>query len=126
MFDFLNDPLNELREFALTHQEALQNISSLLGGGRALRRTQHLLDRVAMAPKLTRYMINELNQLRSFLYFDDEAHNPYGNHPSSDVMPHPETPIIEDICLLSDGFNDVLMRLGEAENIPLLQEGGLL
>lgn len=107
MFDLHHDPLKDLREFFHHRSEALQNASALLGGQPGVRCAQALMDDLAIQPKLTRGMERNLTRLYKLLTLEN-VHDPDRLEAACFAEIAPDSPIVEDICLLSDEFTDHL------------------
>ena len=112
MFDLFHDPLQELREFAKFHSEALQNASLLLGGEPALKCTQILLVDLTEAPSLTRRLGAKLVALHQLLTLQN-THDWESVEAAHFSNIDPASPIVEDICLLSEALMDVMYRIGD-------------
>lgn len=110
MFDFTKDPLKDLRAFASFHSEALQNASLLLGGQPALRCIHILLDDISSAPQLTRRITRALNDLHQLLSLQN-VHDPERIEAACFADIDPASPIVADLCLLSEALKDQLHRL---------------
>lgn len=122
MFDFTKDPLKDLRAFALAHSEALQNASLLLGGQPALRRTQGLLDDITSVHELTRRVARELDALHQLLSLHN-VHDPDRIEAACFADIDPASPIVADLCLLSEALSDQLLCL---RNVTSIQDFKLL
>lgn len=107
MFDLHHDPLKDLREFFHLRSEALQNASALLGGQPGVRCVQALLDDLAIQPELTRQMERNLARLHELLTLEN-VHDPDRIEAACFAKIDPGSPIVVDICLLSDEFADHL------------------
>jgi len=116
MFDLINDPLKELREFASLHDQSLQNASLLLGGQPALRSTQALLDDISSSPTLSRRLSRQLVTLHQLLTLHN-VHDPERVEAAYFAEIDPASPIVEDICLLSEALTDVIYRLNNDDLI---------
>lgn len=103
MFDLHHDPLKDLREFFHHQSEALQNASVLLGGQPALRCVQALMDDLEIQPRMTRRMRRNLVRLHEVLTLEN-VHDPERIEAACFADIDPGSPIVEEICLLSDGF----------------------
>ncbi|SHF00950.1 hypothetical protein SAMN05444279_11411 [Ruegeria intermedia] len=109
MFDLSHDPLFELRDFFNLHNEAIQNAALLLGSRPALRRNQALLDDIAAAPRLNNRLRRELAALHALLTLK-HAHDPDRIEAACFAEIDPASPIVEDLCLLTEAYQDVLIR----------------
>ncbi len=107
MFDLRHDPLKDLREFFYLRSEALQNASALLGGQPGVRCVQALMDDLETQPKLTRRMESNLTRLYEFLTLEN-VHEPDRIEAAYFAEIDPGSPIVEDICLLTEEFTDHL------------------
>lgn len=110
MFDLYHDPLKDLRDFAHLNRDALQNASLLLGGQPALKQTQSVLVDLSFAPTLTRRMARELAKLHDLLTLQN-VHDPDGIEAALFADIGSASPVVEDICLLSDDLEDLLREL---------------
>lgn len=108
MFDLQQDSLKDLREFFSQHSEALQNASLLLGGPVSLKRTQLLLDELTIAFSLTRRLKRDLITLYHLLTLEN-VHDPERIEASCFADIDPASSVVEDICLLTDGYENVLL-----------------
>ena len=120
MFDFYHDTLKKLREFMSSHDEAHQNASVLLGGQPALRRTQALLDDVMSAPRLTRRMRNEIVALHDLLTLNN-ANNLGSLEAACFADIDPASPVVEELCLLSEALKDAIYRQQDVDLITLIE-----
>ncbi|WP_027259141.1 hypothetical protein [Leisingera aquimarina] len=107
MFDLHHDPLKDLRDFFHLKSEALQNASVLLGGQPGVRCVQALLDDLEIQPKLTRRMERNLTSLYDLLTLEN-VHDPDRIEAACFAEIDPTSPIVENICLLSDELSDHL------------------
>ncbi len=112
MFDLSNNHLQDMRAFMSLHYEALQNAAVLLGGQPALRRTQVLLDEFMSAPRLTRRITRELVALHDLLTLRN-VHDLERIEAGCFAEIDPASPIVEDLCLLTEALKDQLHRLNE-------------
>lgn len=121
---------SDLARYIQIHQEALQNAALLLGGRSALRRTQSLLDAFASQPDLTRRMKRETIALHDLLTLQN-VDDPDREESHCFAMLAPESPHVEEICLLADGLENAMASVGiqptwRAEGLDdLLQYGQL-
>lgn len=116
MFDLHHDPLKDLREFFHLRSEALQNASALLGGQPGVRCVHALMDDLVIQPKLTRRMERNLTRLHELLTLEN-VHDPERIEAACFAEIDPDSPIVEDICLLSDEFTDHLRSLFTAQEV---------
>ncbi|GAB5436832.1 hypothetical protein [Falsiruegeria mediterranea] len=117
MFDLTNRPHGELQDFLRFHSEALQNASLLLGGKPALKASITLIDDVCNAPVLSRRLQQGLVRLQELLSLE---HVHYPSRPETAYFADldPSAPYVEDLCLLTEAFQDVLLRLYDRLDFP--------
>jgi hypothetical protein len=120
MFDLYHDTLKDLREFMFSHDEALQNASVLLGGQPALRRTQALLDDIMSAPRLTRRIKREIVKLHDLLTLNT-VHDLESLEAAYFADIDPASPIVEELCLLSEALKDAVYRQQDVDLINLIE-----
>lgn len=120
MFDLYHDTLKDLREFMSSHAEALQNASVLLGGQSALRQTQALLDEVISAPGLTRSLRRRIAALHD-LFALKNVHDPETLEAAYFAEIDPGSPIVEELCLLSEALKDAIYRQQDIDLITLIE-----
>ncbi|AML53021.1 hypothetical protein [Falsihalocynthiibacter arcticus] len=103
----------------LTHNyEPLRNAAFLLGGGPALRRIQSLCDDLRSNQTLTRSSkrnLVELHKVLSLYYVADPERLEHGLFARID----PYDPVVEEICLLTDGLMDHMRAIDNASNAPV-------
>ncbi|UWQ44192.1 hypothetical protein [Leisingera aquaemixtae] len=116
MFDLHHDLLKDLREFFHLRSEALQNASALLGGQPGVRCVHALMDDLAIQPRLTRRMERNLTRLHELLTLEN-VHDPERIEAACFAEIDPNSPIVEDICLLSDEFVHHLRALFTAQEV---------
>lgn len=114
MFDLNHDPLKELREFFHDQSEALQNAAVLLGGQPALCCVHALMDDLAIQPSFTRRMKSNFARLQAVLT-QENVHDMNCIEAALFAAIDPDSPIVEEICLLLDQLDDLLQ--------PTLSEG---
>ncbi|SFQ71247.1 hypothetical protein SAMN05421853_1421 [Roseivivax halotolerans] len=114
MFDFASSPLIPLASFMHTHSMPLQNASLLLGGAPRLRETQRLIEELSDAPRMTRRLRRSIDRLYELLTLE-HVHEPERSEAAFFALIDPEWPMIEEICLLSDGLLEALTT-HDAEN----------
>lgn len=103
-----------LASFALRHAEALISAAGQLGAAPAVRRTARLLRDLLDTPPLTRHLRAELIALHGLLSLegvDDLDSLEAGCFAALD----PASPIVEEICLLTNALHDHLAALAAAE-----------
>ncbi len=113
-------PFAALAHFLLSHMDQLIDAAGVLGGQPAVRRTARLLEDVSAATALNRRLSRELvdlHRLLSLQLVDDLDSIEAARFSEID----PCSPIVEQICLLTDQFRDYLEALVDADD-----DGGLL
>lgn len=93
-----------LRAFVSEHEKALENAACLLAGSRGLRLVNNIRDGLDQPGKITRRVRRMLHDLRCILFLDYE--DPWGDVDYSIL--EPDDPIVPELCLLADGFDEVL------------------
>lgn len=110
MFDLIHDPLKDLREFFHDQSEALQNAAVLLGGQPALRCVHALIDDLTTQPSITRRMKSNFVRLQAVLTLED-VHDMERIEAALFAAIDPASPIVEEICLLSDQLGELLRAI---------------
>lgn len=113
-------PFAALAHFLLSHMDQLIDAAGVLGGQPAVRRTARLLEDVSTATALNRRLSRELvglHRLLSLQAVDEPDSLEAGCFSEID----PSSPVVEQICLLTDQFRDHLEALVDADD-----DGGLL
>lgn len=110
MFDLSHDPLKELREFFHEQSEALQSASVLIGGQPALRCVHALMDGLATQTRITRRMKSNFARLQAVLALEN-VDDPDRIEATLFAAIDPASPIVEEICLLSDQLDDLLQPI---------------
>ena len=107
-------PLRTLADFLVENAEPLINAAAVLGGRQAVRRTARLIEDMASAPRLTRRLGRDLVGLHRLLSLD-AVDDPDSLEASLFAEIDPASPIVEEICLLTDALRDRLEALAAAE-----------
>lgn len=108
--------------FLLTHAEQLLNAAGLLGDRPAVRRTARLLADIAdLGPEqpLSRRLRRELVGLHRLLSLD-AVHVPDSLEAALFAEIDPASPVVEDICELTDELHKHLKALVKAESDDVL------
>lgn len=100
-----------LRSFFLEYQEPLGNAAVLLGGRRGARLINSLRDAFAHPGPITRSLRNGLLELRRLLFLE-HAYDENWSDEASLVLLEPENPIVPELCLLADTFDEALQKAG--------------
>lgn len=108
-----------LREFADHHREGLLNAAGLLGGCRGTRLVLDLLDGLASEPVLTRRTRTRFTALLELLSLEN-VHDQNREECARFAAINPCDPVVEEICVLTDGLRDALER-ATADHRPALR-----
>lgn len=103
-----------LIQFLLTRADALINASALLGDQQAVRRTSRLLEGIIDAPRLTRHLRREIVSLHRLLALDN-VDDSQSVEAACFASIDPSSPIVEEICELTDALRSQLYSLAESE-----------
>ena len=109
-----------LRRFLGRHGEALAQAADLLGGPSAEGRARRLAGAAAHAPRMSRSLQRELEALHRLLALEDVA-DLDGVEAACFAEIDPASPLVEEVCLLSDELTrllDELDRLNEEAAPP--------
>ncbi|WP_306131677.1 hypothetical protein [Roseivivax marinus] len=98
-----------LRAFAEEHREALIHAAELLAGRRGERLALEVSDALAGAPPLTRRDMQQLNALLDILALEN-VDDLDSEECARFALIDPASPIVEEICLLTDGLRDAIDR----------------
>ncbi|QDI76927.1 hypothetical protein [Leisingera aquaemixtae] len=101
---------SDLKDFFQNQSEALQNAAVLLGGQPALRCVHALLDDLTIQPSITRRMKTNLVKLQKVLTLEN-VHDMDRIEAALFAEIDPASPIVEEICLLSDQLDDLLQPI---------------
>lgn len=107
--------LLQLSVFLADNNEGLEHAAALLGGSVAARRARGLVDALSTPrPRLTRRICRELIALHRLLALEDVG---TPGHPTAHYFStiDPADPVVEEICLLTDGLSDCLRALVEED-----------
>jgi len=110
--------LRAANRFMQGNSEAVQSASFLLGGSRALKRAHGLLDDLREGTVLTRRMKREMCELHDLLTLQnvgDPEREECGYFADID----PADPVVDDICLLSDGLLGILTQTDAEDELPI-------
>jgi hypothetical protein len=104
-----------LARFLLGHVGALTSASALLGGQPAARRTARLIDELVEAPRLNSRLRRELVELHRLLALE-RVDDPDSLEAARFAEIDPSSPIVEEICVLTDTLRAHLLALANAED----------
>ena len=103
-----------LHHFLGDHGSALRHAASLLAGHRGARLVDTIINRLADGDNISRATIRALTDLYAILTLA-HVHDEDREEAALFAAIDPSLPIVEEICLLTDQFHDVLR--------PVLLEG---
>lgn len=98
-----------LRAFLYEHDAALGNAAVLLARGYGLRLIYAIRDGLDQPGPLTARMRRRLLDLRRVLFLE---HTDDWDAADFDAFLEPEDPIVSEICLLAEGFDEALRGAG--------------
>lgn len=93
--------------FVEKHREALKHAAELLAGSRGARLATRIAENLSDAPCLSRRCRRELEDLLDILALEN-VDDPESEEAACFAALDPASPVVEDICLLTDGLRDVL------------------
>lgn len=99
--------LDGLRAYLGEHHGGLLNAAALLGGQPGIRSAQSVLDDFETPGTPPRRTMRALDDLLDLLMLEN-VHDPDRIEAAHFAMLDPASPIVEEICLLADGLDDVL------------------
>lgn len=100
-----------LRSFWSTHDEALGNAATLIGGQRGARLVSTIREALAQPGPATRRLCRHLLELRDLLFLE-HVHDENLEDAALFAQLDPNDPIVPEICHLADGFQRVLREAG--------------
>ncbi len=109
----LND-LVAVRKFLIKHGTALAKAAHMLGGTGASGRVFILMTAVKEAQRLTRAQKNQLIDLHRLLTLEHVG-DPERIETALFSEIHPDSSIVNDICVLSESLEALLWRISEAD-----------
>ena len=112
-----------LLRFFAQHSEALAQAADLLGGPAAEGRARRLVEVVGRAPRLSPALRRELAGLHALLSLEGVA-DLDGVEAACFAAIDPASPLVEEVCLLTDELTcllDELDRLDEEAALPALR-----
>lgn len=118
MYAFTKPAIQALFLFLSENNEGLQNAALVLGGGKALKRVQYLLDRLTLNQQLNRRACLDLvalHELFTLKYVGDPLRLETALFAEIDPM----DPMVEEICLLTDGLEDHMRAVDAASDLPV-------
>lgn len=98
---------HELRAFVDDHYDALQNAAALLGGQSGSRLAQKVIDGLRLAEPVCHRTVDALDELLDLLMLE-HVHDPERIESGRFALIDPASPVVEDICLLSEGLANAL------------------
>lgn len=110
MFDLypnLTSALDALRAYVQDQRDSLLDAAELLGGSAGLRLALSATDGLAQRHLPTVRTLEACGELLDLLKLEN-VHAPSRIEAERFALLDPAWPVVEDICLLADGFSDVL------------------
>jgi hypothetical protein len=110
MFDLypdLTSALDALRAYVKDQRDGLLEAAALLGSSAGLRLSQTATDGLAQRHPPTARTLEACAELLDLLKLE-HVHDPSRIEAERFALLDPALPVVEDICLLADGFCDVL------------------
>ena len=114
--------LETVRKFLGTHGTALAHAAYLLGGGAASGSVFRLVEGIRNARLLSRAHIRCLERIYTLLVLENVG-APDRLETELFVEIIPDSRAVEEISLLADTLNDLLVSIGEREEIDSQREG---
>ena len=99
-----------LRRFLGRHGEPLAQGADLLGGPSAEGRARRLVGAAARAPRMSRALLREVEALHALLTLETVA-DPEGEEAAFFAVLDPGSPLVEDLCALTDELAGLLREL---------------
>lgn len=113
--------LDDLRTYLGDHRDGLVDAAALLGGQPGVRLTQSVLDGFDTPGTPSRRTMRALDDLLDLLMLEN-VHDPDRIEAARFAMLDPASPIVEEICLLSDGLDDAIASYRRSlDTIPAQQ-----
>tara|TARA_R110002012_G_scaffold303270_1_gene504955 strand:+ start:792 stop:1187 length:396 start_codon:yes stop_codon:yes gene_type:complete len=103
-----------LRTFFAENEDALGHAAVLLGGRRGARLMNAIRNAFAEQASITRSLRQNLMDLRSLLLLE-HAYDENWSDDACFALLEPDDPIVPEICLLADTFNEALLNAGLIE-----------
>lgn len=100
-----------LRSFWETHNEALGHAATLIAGQRGARLVGEIREALAQPGPATRRLCRHLLELRDLLFLEHMQDEPLEETALFDRL-SPNDPIVPEICLLAEGFDEALQEAG--------------
>lgn len=110
MFDLYpnhTSALDALRAYVQDQRDGLLDAAELLGGSAGLRQALNAIDGLAQRDLPTGRTLEACGGLLDLLKLE-HVHDPSRIEAERFARLDPAWPVVEDICLLADGFSDVL------------------
>lgn len=100
-------PLTALGAYVEEQREGLLNAAGLLGGSDGLRLAQSVIDGLAQPQLPAKRTLTACSELLDLLKLE-HVHDPSRAEAERFALSDPIWSVVEDICLLADGFQEVL------------------
>lgn len=102
-----DDAYRPLRSFFETHRQAIESAAQLLGGRRGTRLARELAEELSYGNAVSRRCRRRLDDLLA-LFALEHVGDPKRDEAVYFARIDPSSPVVEDICLLTDMFRDAL------------------
>ena len=106
----------DVRAFVQEHREALRHAAELLAGRRGAALANRIAEDLSDASTLNRRCRRDLEDLLDILALQN-VDDPESEEAASFAAINPASPVVEEICLLTDALRDVL-ALADTDHRP--------
>ncbi len=113
-----NGTFSPLHHFLADHQPALRHAATLLAGQRGARLVDTIIDSLAHGDDISRATERALRDLYGILSLEN-VHEEDREEAALFAAIDPSLPIVEEICLLTDQFRDVLTLILPDDRLTL-------
>ncbi|WP_281968660.1 hypothetical protein [Roseovarius nanhaiticus] len=110
--DSIDDRYLPIQQFFEEHSAALRNAARLLGGGEGISLVDEIVDALSRdddLPRRTIGLLHELEDLLALEHVGDPDRSESEHFAAIDIF----DPVVEEICLLTDGLNSAIAALHE-------------
>lgn len=102
-----DDVYGPVRTFLQDHREAIENASGLLGGARGAKLARGIADELVWGDEVSRRCLRRLHELLDLLALEHVG-DPDRDEADFFTEIDLSSPVVEEICLLTDAFRDAL------------------
>ncbi|WP_209427469.1 hypothetical protein [Pararhodobacter sp. SW119] len=100
-----------IQVFMAENMEGIVGAATMLGGRRGRELAQSIIERLAVGGEISASTVRALEALRALLALD-HVHDDSRDEAGFFAMINPDDPVVEELCLLTDGYTDALDRSG--------------